>query len=207
MDGRRVAFGWLQESVDELAGPDRSRVGVMSLPRELSLDETGSLRSWPARELDGAHRNTPRTQLISGRGTLDLDLSAQSAYATEIRVTPLGGQTTATAIRLAGRGCEDIKILVTADGIQVAEGNRLLTAATIPGPHGNGYAAEQQGQVRVYYDGGVVEVFSMTAGPAAVICNRHGTYGPVDVDLSAGCAGRSCAASVTTWSCGQPSAA
>jgi beta-fructofuranosidase len=206
-DGRRVAFGWLQEDAGELAGPDRSRVGVMSLPRELYVDETGSLRSWPARELDRAHHKPLRTQLIDGHGTVDLNLSAESAHATEIRITPLGSETTATAIRLAGRDCEDIKILVTADGIQVTEGARLLTAVTTPGPQSTGYPAEHEGQVRIYYDGGIVEVYSMTASPAAaVICNRHGTYGPIDVDLSARCAGRSCAASVTTWSCGLPSA-
>jgi beta-fructofuranosidase len=207
VDGRRVAFGWLQESIDELAGPDRSRVGVMSLPRELSIDHRGSLQSWPARELDGAHHATPRTQLINGHGTLDLNLSARSAHATEIRISPPCRETTATAIRLAGRDCEDIKILVTAGTTQVTEGNRLLTAASTTAAQGRGYAAEREGQVRVYYDSGIVEVFSMTAGPAAVICNRRGTYGPVDVEFSAECAEGSRVASVTTWSCALPSAA
>jgi sucrose-6-phosphate hydrolase SacC (GH32 family) len=206
MDGRRVAFGWLQESVDELAGPDRSRVGVMSLPRELYIDELGSLRSWPARELDGAHRETLRTQFIDGHGTVDLNLSARSAHATEIRITPLRGETAAAAVRLAGRNCEDIKIQVTADRTQVTEGDRLLVA-TAPRPHGTVFPPGQASQVRIYYDGGVVEIFSSAGGAAAVICNRHGSYGPVDIDLSVGCAGHPSTASITAWSCGPPTTA
>ena len=47
-DGRRVAFGWLRECLGELACPDKTRVGAMSLPRELFLDPSGALRSRPA---------------------------------------------------------------------------------------------------------------------------------------------------------------
>jgi len=82
-DGRRVAIGWLQESLDELAGADRSRVGVMSLPRELSLDANGALRAWPVRELDSARRKTLITRLIDQRGTIAIGLSARSDHATE----------------------------------------------------------------------------------------------------------------------------
>jgi beta-fructofuranosidase len=75
-DGRRVAIGWLQESLDELAGADRSRVGVMSLPRELSLDENGALRAWPVRELDSARGKMLITRLIDQCGTIAIGLSA-----------------------------------------------------------------------------------------------------------------------------------
>jgi len=201
MDGRRVAFGWLQENLDELVGPDRSRVGVMSLPRELYLDGTSSLRSRPVRELDSARCKTLSTQFVAGRGTIGMSLSARSAHATEMRITPVSGEATAIAIRLTGRGCEDIEIRVTADSAHITEGNRVLTVAT-PGPQGADYPARGVGQVRVYYDGGIVEVYSPLAGPAAVICNRRGAYSAIDVDLSTQFAEHSCVASVTAWSCG-----
>ena len=38
-DGRRIGIGWIRESLDELTGQDRARVGVMSLPRELQLED------------------------------------------------------------------------------------------------------------------------------------------------------------------------
>lgn len=130
-----------------------------------------------------------------------MSLSARSAHATEMRITPVSGEATAIAIRLTGRGCEDIEIRVTADSAHITEGNRVLTVAT-PGPQGADYPARGVGQVRVYYDGGIVEVYSPLAGPAAVICNRRGAYSAIDVDLSTQFAEHSCVASVTTWSCG-----
>ena len=56
-DGRRVAFGWLRECLGELAGPDKTRVGAMSLPRELFLDSSRALRSRPGRR---TRRRPPR---------------------------------------------------------------------------------------------------------------------------------------------------
>jgi len=204
-DGRRVAIGWLQESLDELAGADRSRVGVMSLPRELSLDANGALRAWPVRELDSARRKTLITRLIDQRGTIAIGLSARSDHATEMRITPVRGEPTAITIRLAGPRFDDVEIRVSADGVRITEGNQVLTEAT---PHARGpdYPARQTGQVRVYYDSGILEVYSALADPAAVICNRHAAYASADVELSARFGAPPCAASVTLWSCGRPQA-
>lgn len=200
-DGRRVAIGWLQEYPDELDEADRSRVGVMSLPRELHLDGNGSLRSWPVRELDGARRKTLITQLIDGRGAVGLSLSARAAHATEMRITPVGGQAAAIVVRLAGRECEDVEVRVSADGVAITEGNRVLTAAS-PVPPRAGYRTRQVGQVRIYYDHGIVEVYSPLTAPAAVICHRHAVYTCIEVEISGGFEAPPCAASVTAWSCG-----
>jgi beta-fructofuranosidase len=201
-DGRRIAIGWLQEHLDELDAADRSRVGVMSLPRELYLDTTSSLRSRPVRELRSARRETLITQLIEGRGTAEVTLSARSAHATEIRVTPVRGQATAIVVRLAGRGCEDVEVRVTADGVLITEGTRALTVAA-PVPRSADYPARQLGHVTIYYDHGIVEVYGPLAGPAAVICNRHAVYAPIEVEVSARFDTPSCVASVTVWSCGR----
>ena len=71
-DGRRVAFGWLRECLGELACPDKTRVGAMSLPRELFLDPSGALRSRPAGELDGARRETLLNRTVDGHGAAGL---------------------------------------------------------------------------------------------------------------------------------------
>ena len=200
-DGRRVAIGWLQEYLDELDGADRSRVGVMSLPRELHLDGNGSLRSWPVRELDGARRKTLITQLIDGRGAVGMSLSARAAHATEMKITPVRGEAAAIVVRLAGRECEDVEVQVSADGVAITEGNRTLTAAS-PAPPGVGYPARQIGQVRIYHDHGIVEVYSPLTAPAAVICDRHGVYTRIEVEIAARFEAPPCAAIVTAWSCG-----
>lgn len=174
----------------------------MSLPRELYLDKTSSLRSRPVLELDSARRKTLITQLIERRGTAEVSLSARSAHATEIRVTPVRGEATTLVVRLAGQGCEDVEVRVTADGVFITEGNRALTVAA-PVPRSADYPARKLGHVTIYYDHGIVEVYSLLAGPAAVICDRHAVYAHIEAEVSARFEAPSCVASVTVWSCGR----
>jgi beta-fructofuranosidase len=200
-DGRRVAIGWLRESVGELTGRDRSRVGVMSLPRELYLDASGSLRARPVRELDTARRVVTTTQAIEGCGSAAVELSARAAHATEICLTPVRSAA-AVRLRLAGLGCADVEIGVTADGVEITEGRRILTSVN-PALRDAGSPAGQVGQVRAYYDGGILEVYSPSASPAAVICDRRGAYDSVSVEVSNRPGEPACAASITAWPCGR----
>jgi sucrose-6-phosphate hydrolase SacC (GH32 family) len=202
-DGRRVAIGWLRENLDELAEGDQSWVGAMSLPRELSLDDSGSLRSRPVRELDSARRELLVSRLVEGRGAIELNLSARAAHAVELSVTPVRGEAVMVRLRLAGPGLEDIEVLVTADGAQIREGGRALTvvarAAGDAGPR-----AGRVGQVSAFYDGGILEVYSPHAAPATAISSRHGAYDLLDIEISARHGEAPCAASVTVWSAGRP---
>jgi beta-fructofuranosidase len=202
-DGRRVAIGWLRENLDELADGDQSWVGAMSLPRELSLDDSGSLRSRPVRELDSARRELLVSRLVEGRGAIELNLSARAAHAVELSVTPVRGEAVMVRLRLAGPGLEDIEVLVTADGAQIREGGRALTvvarAAGDAGPR-----AGRVGQVSAFYDGGILEVYSPHAAPATAISSRHGAYDLLDIEISARHGEAPCAASVTVWSAGRP---
>ena len=91
---------------------------------------------------------------------------------------------------------------MTADGVVITEGNRMLTVAT-PLPRSADDPARQIGHIMMYYDHGVVEVYSPLAGPAAVICNRRAVYALIEVDVSAHFETPSCVASVTAWSCGR----
>jgi beta-fructofuranosidase len=200
-DGRRVAIGWLQEAVAELTGEDRSRVGVMSLPRELYLDVDGRLLSRPARELDRARRETLISSLVHGRGTVDLKLSARAAHATELSVTQVRGEAAAIRVRLAGPSCEDVEVKVTAHSVQITEGMRTLTAIQ-SAPQSGDSRAGRVGHLRMYYDGGILEVYSPGASPAAVICDRYGTYDLVEVEASSRPGAVPGTASVTAWSCG-----
>lgn len=201
-DGRRVAIGWLRESVVELTGRDQSRVGAMSLPRELYLDGTGCLRARAVRELDTARHEMLITQAIDGSGTAAMTLSARAAHATEINLTPVRGEATAVRLRLAGLDCADVEIRVTADSVGIIEGRRPLTAVS-PAPRNAGSPAGRVGQVRAYYDGGILEVYSRPAGPAAVICDRRGAYHSVNVEVSSRPGEPGCAARLTAWSCGR----
>ena len=182
-DGRRVAFGWLRECLGELAGPDKTRVGAMSLPRELFLDSSGALRSRPAGELDGARRETLLNRTVDGRVTAGVTLSARAAHATEISLTPVGRDVTSIGLRLTGPVHPDVQIQVTADGIEITEGGRRL--AEPAAPRRPDIAADAPvGQVRAWYDGGILEVFSPPAAAAAVICRRDGRYDQVEAEIT-----------------------
>ncbi len=194
--GRRVAFGWIREDLGELTGPDRSRVGVMSLPRELFLDSGGALRSRPVRELDQARREVAASRLVHGRGSVGIALSARSGRAAEFSVTPAGRDVTAVGLRFAGSGVQDITIRVVPGGVEITEGGRRLTEEAVP------LAGGAVGQVRAYYDGGILEVFSPAAPAVAVICRRDGSYGRLDVDVSSRPGEPRGRAQVTAWSCG-----
>jgi beta-fructofuranosidase len=203
-DRRRVAFGWLRECLDELTGADWSRVGVMSLPRELFLDGSGSLQARSARELDGARRKVLLDRPVHGRGTAALALSARAGGAAEISVTPVGRDVTAVGLRLAGPDDADVQIRVAAGGIEITEGGRRLTEAAPPPGAPPGAWAEPAGQVRVYYDGGILEVFGPPATAAAVICRRDGSYDRIEAELSARPGAPTGRASLTVWSTGRP---
>jgi beta-fructofuranosidase len=200
-DGRRVAFGWVRECLGELTGPDKTRVGAMSLPRELFLDSGGALRSRPSRELDSARRETLLTRLVHGHATAAVTVSARAVHATEISLTPVGRDVTSIGLRLAGPVHPDIQVRVTAGGIEITEGGRRLTETATP-PRADTAADAPVGQVRAWYDGGILEVFSPPAAAAAVICRRDGRYDQVEAEITGRPGAPPGRASLTIWSCG-----
>ncbi len=202
-DGRRVAFGWIRECLGELTGADRSRVGVMSLPRELFLDVGGALRSRPARELEGARRETAISRMVHGHGSAAITLNARSGRAAEIGVTPAGRDVTAVELTLAGPGVPDVRIRVTTGGIEITEGGRRLTEEARRPRAGSGNGNDDAvGQVRAWYDGGILEVFSPAAPAVAVVCHRDGAYDRLEADVSGRPGTPPGRASLTVWSCG-----
>ncbi len=201
-DGRRVAFGWLRECLGELTGPDKTRVGAISLPRELYLDSGGALQSRPARELDRARREMLLTLLVRGRATAGVTVSARAAEATEISLTPVGRDVTAVGLRLAGPAHPDVQVRVTAGGIEITEGRRRLTEPAAP-LRPDAAAGAPIGQVRAWYDGGILEVFSPPATAVAVICRRDGRYDQVEAEVTGRPGAPPGRASFTAWSTGR----
>jgi hypothetical protein len=174
----------------------------MSLPRELFLDASGSLRSRPARELDRARRETLLTRLVHGRATAGITVSARAAHATEISLTPVGHDVTSIGLRLAGPGRPDVQIQVTTGGIEITEGGRRLTEPAAP-RRADTAADAPVGQVRIWYDGGILEVFSPPAATAAVICHRDGRYDQVKAEITGQPGAPPGRASLTAWSSGR----
>jgi sucrose-6-phosphate hydrolase SacC (GH32 family) len=198
-DGRRIAIGWLRERLEELTGQDRTRVGVMSLPRELYLED-GTLRCRPARELEGARGAKLFSQVIEGRGAVPAKLSARAESAAEFQITPVRGAAGAVLLRLRGVDCDDVEVLLRPGHIAVSEGGRLLTGATTAA--GPGARAPLAGPVTVYYDAGILEVYGPAASPAAVICNRDGRYDGAMIGLWPTAGASPATVRITGWSSG-----
>jgi beta-fructofuranosidase len=195
-DGRRIGFGWLRESPDELQGADRTRVGVMSLPRELYLAD-GELRARPARELSAARERQAADAVIYTRGTIPLPLAARDSAAAELRVRPVRGEDAAITVRLRGVSCPDVVIQAGEDSVRIREGDQALT--------GHAPREAAHGEIQIYYDSGILEVFSPSGPPAAVICDRNGRYDSVEIVLASDHEEKP-AASVTAWRCGPATA-
>jgi beta-fructofuranosidase len=201
--GRRIAIGWLRESLDELTGQDRTRVGAMSLPRETYL-QGANVRFRPARELDRARGQKLADVIIDGQGELDVGLSARARSAAELRVAPVRGAAGAIELRLRGAGCDDVEIRARPGDISVHEGERRL-AGNVGGPGPATVPVLADGPVTLYYDQGILEVYGAAAPPAAVVCNRDGRYDRLGVSLRplSGADPDSGAVRITGWSSGR----
>jgi hypothetical protein len=174
----------------------------MSLPRELFLDSAGALQSRPPGELDRARREMLLTRLVHGRATAGVTLSARAAHATEIGLTPVGRDVTSIGLRLAGPVHPDVQVRVTAGSIEITEGGCRLTEPA--GARQAGTAADAPvGQVRAWYDDGILEVFSPPAAAAVVICSRDGYYDQVKAEITGQPGAPPGRASFTAWSCGR----
>jgi hypothetical protein len=105
-------------------------------------------------------------------------------------------------LRLRGIGCADVKIEVSHDRITIDEGNRPLTTEN-PAAGPALLPSLAAGAVRIYYDAGILEVYS-PASPAAVICDRDGRYDTVEVQIQPLPGSPPSAVRIAAWSSGPP---
>ncbi len=113
--GRRLFWAW---ALDQRKGPDMvpNQLGVMTLPRVLSLAGDGSLRIEPAPELEGLHRN-PRfaggIELSPGAAVELPDFRGDCAEIAIEAVPPESGRFVVSVRRSAG-GLEETGIVFDA---------------------------------------------------------------------------------------------
>ncbi|MFI6231161.1 glycoside hydrolase family 32 protein [Micromonospora echinospora] len=164
--GRRIMFGWIQEGRSDAAVVEAGWSGVMSLPRQVSLDAAGRLFVAPVAEvatLRGARTSTPAHQLIAGDtiwledvhgDQLDIEaritISEGAAVELAIRSTPDGAERTVLAL---DRANHEIRLDRTASSRQAD-----LDTAPIRGH----LPMDADGTVdlRILIDHSVVEVFA-----------------------------------------------
>jgi beta-fructofuranosidase len=156
-DGRRVLWGWVQESRSREATRDAGWAGCMSLPRVLGVHPDGTLQQRPAPELDALLVN-PRTlkpthdsQALADRLKL-LTLPSRAG-----RITA-GVQTgAACTLRLLLEGSSQSRPLLDLACGKDDRGKDVVTAASVSVPLQPG--AGGISQLDLWIDGSVLEIF------------------------------------------------
>ncbi|HTT89891.1 MAG TPA: glycoside hydrolase family 32 protein [Acidimicrobiales bacterium] len=148
-DGRRIAFGWLRENEEELPEKDRSRVGVMSLPREVFSRPDGAVGMAPAAELRSLRSAALQ---LRGRHSPGSPLVLDASHSLEAVEVEVDADAALSVQLLDDDG--DLVVGVTVDGEVIEVGTTSL-----PDPRPGSAAS---GPVRLFYDGGICEVFTAT---------------------------------------------
>lgn len=89
-DGRRIQFGWAQEARPESAILDAGWCGVMSLPRELTLNRYGQLSASPVDEVDTLRIGNGE-HLTIAEGTIQPRTSGDQLDIDCVVILPIGG--------------------------------------------------------------------------------------------------------------------
>jgi hypothetical protein len=151
--GDRIVFGWLREREQEVPEGERSRVGVMSLPRRFFRAPAGGLGMEPADSLSEL-RATP---------------FAEAAFDNELGVLVAPRACAAVEVEVVGEGNEPVIVDLLDD-----RGGLVVRASVLGGtielgletrPHELDEAGEPRlagpyQRVRFFYDSGICELFT-----------------------------------------------
>jgi beta-fructofuranosidase len=148
--GRRIVFGWLREHEDELPQGDRGRVGVMSIPRRLFVAPGGALGMMPADELK-ALRARSFAPAGESQGDGQRLVTDRDAEAVEVEVEVARGGTGAIRIDLLDENDDMV--------LEAVVGGESIDLGTSPRP-ASAKGVNPAGTIRLFYDGGICEVFT-----------------------------------------------
>lgn len=180
-DGRRILWGWIQETRPEAQYAAAGWAGAMSLPRVLTLDAAGRLNIAPAKEVESMRGPVERAQVRAGKpyGRILEHLRC------EVRIGAAQAQAALT-VRLVVKG-EDAWTLALdgATGATTCGDVRF----TVEGAEGRGP------ELRLFLDGSVLESF-LNATDA--VTSRVYTVQPGATELVVECSGAG-GATVEWW--------
>lgn len=151
--GERFVFGWLREREQELPAGERSRVGVMSLPRRFFRAPAGGLGMEPADGLSEL-RTTPfaKAGMVNEASVL---VAPKACAALEVEVVGVGAGPVILDL-LDDKGRRVVQATVVADAIELGPEPRSreldeMRAPRSVGPHS---------RIRFFYDSGICELFT-----------------------------------------------
>lgn len=163
-DGRRIIYGWMKPDLSTpMPTIEDGWNGQLTLPRVVTLDSTGRIRTVPAAELDGLRGDSDRIgpvrvpadgervicdDLEAGEVILDIDLKTSGFRTAGLRIqaTPDG---TYTSLSYDRGTC-----LLVLDRGQAARGDRTSRTVKL---HSD--IEESQLRLHIYVDRGSIEVY------------------------------------------------
>jgi beta-fructofuranosidase len=164
--GRRIMFGWLQESCSGEAQRARGWSGVMSLPRELHLLSDGSVYAAPIAELAmlrGEPRRVAAQALPTGAPVL-LDAVRGDALEIVAELRPQAGGSVGIALRRAANGSEETRLSYDSQRQQLTldRSRASLDATTDRAPHSTPLVLgdHEPLKLHIFLDRSVVEIFA-----------------------------------------------
>lgn len=143
--GRRLLFGWLTAHRDP-ASVGRPSVGIMSIPRQVTL-RGGRLWQTPAAELESCRRSVTTGAAQPGQKEAVLSLPGDSAFELHVSASPAGDVTGLVVELIDDNGRS---LIVRMDGFGPPDGR-----------------PEDAAEMRLFFDAGIVEVFSGDGRAAA----------------------------------------
>lgn len=161
-DGRRILWGWIQETRPQAEYVAAGWAGAMSLPRVLGVDAAGRLTMTLATEVESLRGKRLQPSAYS-KTTWSWQLAA-------LRCELNLGASVATTVRLRTRGATVWEITLDPARGQVQCGDRSFSAESAAGSL----------PLRVFLDGSVLETF---IGAGATLTSRAYTLVPGETDL------------------------
>jgi beta-fructofuranosidase len=172
-DGRRILWGWIQETRPEADYARAGWSGAMALPRVLRVGGRGQLEIEPAAEIESLRGSAEQVILKPdkpyrlGLATLRHEL-----------FVPIGFSSGAVAVRLFSGGIRIWELTVDVSSNAIRSGDLSFPLPSLPWP---------RPWLRVFFDGSVIESF---IGGREVVTSRVYSLGPNQTELEVAILGR-----------------
>jgi beta-fructofuranosidase len=173
-DGRRILWGWIQETRPDAVFEAAGWAGVMSLPRVLTIGKQGQLEINPAAEVEKLRGPVEKATVKA-----DAPYRQKLANLRKELSLPLGPSSDVLTLRLLAKGAKAWELTVDVAGKSVHCGDVSFPLPPLTGTHP---------ELRVFFDGSVIESF--IGGVEAVTSRVYGLK-PGETELEVSVAGKS----------------
>jgi beta-fructofuranosidase len=173
-DGRRILWGWIQETRPQAEFSAAGWAGAMSLPRVLTVGGEGQLEMHPAKEVENLRGSVAKAQVEDGKPfKRTLPHLRQEIH---VPVGLFAGGATSTRLLVEGKPVWELTIDVA--GNEVRSGEVRFPLPFQPGPRTG---------LRLFLDGSVIEAF---IGGREALTSRVYTVKPDSTELEVAYSGK-----------------